>query len=619
MKKSLFVFFVLLFFLFPGTTTNVIADSYKIPSHTVNIILREDGHGDFEEKITYEFSGTFNGILYDLDLDGTGGAKDLEVFVIKGGEPVPFIRDTSKNPGTYSFKTEDNMVNFIVYEPSREEEKTFVFKYTLLDVVEKYTDTAQFNRKIIGTGWEVPLSNIKIDVVLPPGASRDEIRVFGHGPLTGESRIISGNHVQFTVPRLDPGQFAETRILFPPSLVPHSENTMDKYVLDEIMEQEKVLADEANLERKKAKTRVLIHDITAVVSNIMLILWVYILIKTYIKYDKEHKRSFKHRYYRELPGDYTPGETSILMTWDKVRPADLMATLMDLVRKKALILEEFSVQKKTILGEKMQSEYRYKKSPGDMPSLKEHETFLLDWFVDKVGDGDSFLLSDIKEYARNREKGLSFKSDYDTWRSKVKETALLNDFFDKGTKKGINRTIGIAIIYIIASFLFPLFTGYTNGVSLMFPGIFLIFYATKMKKRTPYGNEQYAKWKAFKRFLLHFGRMQHAEIPSIIIWEHYLVYAVSLGIAKKVIKQLPLVFKENDFKNPGLSYLFVMSQGQFKSFEGNFNRTVSLINSSISQASAVAQSRSSSSSGSGGGFSSGSSGGGGGRGGGGAF
>lgn len=32
--------------------------------------------------------------------------------------------------------------------------------------------------------------------------------------------------------------------------------------------------------------------------------------------------------------------------------------------------------------------------------------------------------------------------------------------------------------------------------------------------------------------------MEKHEIPSLIIWEHYLVYAVTLGVADKVIKQI---------------------------------------------------------------------------------
>lgn len=37
-----------------------------------------------------------------------------------------------------------------------------------------------------------------------------------------------------------------------------------------------------------------------------------------------------------------------------------------------------------------------------------------------------------------------------------------------------------------------------------------------------------------------FSRLDKAELPALALWDHYLVYAVSLGVAKEVIQQLPL-------------------------------------------------------------------------------
>lgn len=46
----------------------------------------------------------------------------------------------------------------------------------------------------------------------------------------------------------------------------------------------------------------------------------------------------------------------------------------------------------------------------------------------------------------------------------------------------------------------------------------------------------------FQTVLEHFSEMERHEIPSLNIWEHYLVYAVTLGVAKEVIRQLEVVF-----------------------------------------------------------------------------
>ena len=99
-----------------------------------------------------------------------------------------------------------------------------------------------------------------------------------------------------------------------------------------------------------------------------------------------------------------------------------------------------------------------------------------------------------------------------------------------------------------------------------------------------------------------FSRLREAEVPSIILWEHYLVYAISLGVAKEVIKQLPLVFRESDLNNPQLTFLYGMSYGHFSNFERTFNNTIRTVESAVTTANAIAASKNSSLSGRGGGF-----------------
>ena len=59
-------------------------------------------------------------------------------------------------------------------------------------------------------------------------------------------------------------------------------------------------------------------------------------------------------------------------------------------------------------------------------------------------------------------------------------------------------------------------------------------YLSTIIKRTKEANEEYVKWMAFKNFLQDFGNMQDYPIPALTIWEHYLVYATSFGIAELV-------------------------------------------------------------------------------------
>ena len=107
--------------------------------------------------------------------------------------------------------------------------------------------------------------------------------------------------------------------------------------------------------------------------------------------------------------------------------------------------------------------------------------------------------------------------------------------------------------------------------------------------------------------------MDKHEIPSLIIWEHYLVYAVTLGVASEVIKQLEIVFpnmQDGDY-HFGYGWYTYGNINGFHSMENSFKDISESIKDSIKSARA-AVSKTSSGSGGGGGFSSGGGGGGGG-------
>ena len=132
------------------------------------------------------------------------------------------------------------------------------------------------------------------------------------------------------------------------------------------------------------------------------------------------------------------------------------------------------------------------------------------------------------------------------------------------------------------------------------------------KRKSKKGIEHYAKWKAFKNFLNDFGSFSTKELPEVILWERYLVYATIFGLAKKVQKDMNVKIKEIDVSNMNNNtYIFI----------NNYNFS-SILNDSVNQAyngaqRAITRESTSSSGGSfgghGGGFSSGGGFGGGGR------
>lgn len=615
---------------------------YRIMDYDVQCFINPDGSADITERIKYDFVGSFNGVLRDIDYIETDGIENIEVFVESRDQNLREFTlnstdlDSNGPTGTYNLEHDDQLAHLKVFEKSSDTVKVFIYKYTLKNVVTKYNDIAEFNRKIIDSGWDDTLNDIDITITLPQGATKDDIKVFGHGPLTGESRIIDGQNVEFELGSLTPGEYVGTRVLFPTSLVPYSTNIKAEDALTKIMDEEKFLADEANAKREEArrqveeynrqreaqrKTRGLFRTIADVIGVLLIIGWFPVIIFLYVKYDKEFRSTFSAKYYRELPGEYTPAEMSVLVTMGLVNTRDITATLMDLVRKGVLILKQETYVKDGFFRDKEVEDFSLSLNREAPPvPLKRHEDFLIGWFIRTIGRNGHVFLDEISAYAKTQAGAHQFTRDYQRWCSLVKEEAEKNDFFDKTSEKGKIAAILIGmLVYFGLGIAFITLLQALTGIVMIILGIIMLIFGARLNRRSAYGNEQNAMWKAFKNFLKDFSRMDKAEMPSIIIWEHYLVYAISLGVAKEVIRQLPLVFSDADLQNTRLTYMYGYNMHSFSSFSSAFDRTISSVDHAISNAVSVANSTNSSSSGSGGGFSGGGGGGGGGRGGGGAF
>ena len=639
--------FLILSLLFSGVCTQKAqADdkNYSVRRYDVNVEVQSNGDAVVREQITYQFSGKFNGILRDIDTDQTDGMEDIRVFVEKGDKFRAFHQAKKKGRNAYEMTREDGLVKLKVYETSKDEEKTFRYEYRMRNVAEKYQDIGVYNRKVIDRNWDVPLNNITITIRIPEGASKEDLKIFAHGPLTGESRIADERTFVFHVPEVSPGTFVETLAVFPPGLIPGAGRVHDETKLPAILSNEQKLAEEANTAREEARQRQKkwekeqkelrkkragqkkIRDGLLPVFVAAILAGALSLMDFFAKYARGPRPEFQGDYCRELPGDYPPAVMSYLMNTKYIYSRDIMATLLDLVREKQI----------TIRGSKAESGHLLKRSHVDYEisrvegagteHLLAHEEFLLSWFIDRLGRNGALVLGDLKKITGKRSRALEFNKDFEKFQSMVQAEGKAQGFFSRNSWRenlnGSGRYALIATALLVAGSVaaIQLSSGWGGAVAAV-GGITLLsmLLVSVMPKKTQYGAEQAAKWSAFKRFLLHFSEMEKAEIPSIVIWEHYLVYAVSLGIAKEVIEQMPKVFSDGEIQDPGLTYMgYYGSLQNLALMSSMFDSTMDSIDNAVNTA-ATAASPDSSGSGGGGGFSGGSSGGGGGGGGGGAF
>ena len=256
-----------------------------------------------------------------------------------------------------------------------------------------------------------------------------------------------------------------------------------------------------------------------------------------------------------------------------------------------------------------------------MDNINESEKILIEFLFDKVGKGKLnnekkiFTTKDLKKYADGTKTCNTFISSYTKWKNNIMSVAMRENFYEKSFVP-----IFFGVFVLILGVLLFIF-GVNNGSDFV-PGYFIpivciifMFYTILVDKKTIKGAEHYDKWKAFKNFLNDFGAFDLKELPEIVLWEKYLVYAIIFGLAKTVQKSMNVKIKELDMTSVDYypSYFYIDLGG---SISHSINNAISTAYSR--QAANYSNSHSSSSSGGGfgGGFSGGSgfSGGGGGRG-----
>lgn len=610
--------FMSLFLLLAFMTPVALADrSLNMDQIIVDAQVLPDASMQVTERITVDFSGKWNGFYVKIP---QGDTPITNVQVSENGQPYTFNPGTEYGPpGTYLTKTEGNDILIDWSINANNQVRTFDVSYRVINAVTIHSDVAELYRKFIGEANGNKISFVQVNLTLPPGAEQfqpgEDIRIWGHGPLTGEVEFAGSGAVVWKVSNLPSYTFMEGRVVMPTSLFvgAPAEAYGTQAALGKILAEEQGWADKANKERAMARVE------TGAGAGIVLaaLAGVFMLWR---RYGRKHPTTFEGDYYRELPANYSPAELSVLWNFKVMNANDITATIMDLARRQFLFLEEDTVRVRKLLGSKEVTTFRLSFMPAPEPAalrkpeeakLRPHETELIDFLKNDIGGGKDYIyLTDIEEYAKKH--GKAFYAFWSSWTSDIISKCGAYNFFDNQGSMKLITVLGGVVLFVLG-FVLAARIGII-GWAMIVAGLILLFVPRLFKRRTVTGQEDYVRWTAFKRFLEHFSEMQRHEIPSLIIWEHYLVYAVTLGVAKEVIKQLEIVFPNMQDGDYRFGHGWMM-YGTYHSGMNALTKSFDGIGASFERSLATAQkavSKSSSGSGGGGGFSGGGGGGGGG-------
>ncbi|MBQ8042731.1 MAG: DUF2207 domain-containing protein [Clostridia bacterium] len=600
MKKIriMFIFVFMLFFI-----PTVYAGTAYVDSIDIHATINIDGSMTVTETILWDIEEDLNGLYRDVliqnasnKINNAAGIVVDEVLV--NGTKFNYSYTTLNNgdSGKYNINNIEGGKQIKIFTPSSNEYKTTTITYTLYDVVVKYNDIAELYWNFIGSGWDYGIDDVHISITLPGEAST--LKVFAHGPLYGYSTIPSTDSVVLKVENLRSGEMVDARVLFDASLV-DTTKIVDENVLESVLTKEAKLAEQANLKREQAK-KALYISIGMVMIALMIPIIVYVNIKR-----KSPKATFKGKYYRELPQDYGPAIMNKVIhgALGTTSSYDMLATLLDLVRRKYVEIEAIYKE-----GKNKPVDYNLKLIKTDLDELNVSEKH----FVQELIFVDTTEIA-LKELSKKNSKSLKAQNKaveaYNKWKEKIEQVAKEKDLLKKENAKiakdvlkcvfALFISIGVAIFGAVLNYEDILILGSMSLFLGIYELVFVILQLNDLRVRTQKGIEHKAMWKAFKNFLEDFSKLDEHDYKSIAIWEHYLVYATALGISKKVIKQLKIVFP-TEFEQDSNMFSTYMTINLLSDSD-----TFSNFTSSFSSAATTAFSAPSSSSGSGGGFSGG--------------
>ena len=505
--------------------------SLIVSQYHIDASVSANGDVRFKEEITFQANGSYNGVFYHLDYLGEEEPKDVSVaFKTSEGEVVSLAKSDTGNNSTYYSENSGKVLKFKVFLPFANTSRTVVFNYTIPHMIKNYRDTAELNRRVVGQNWEIDQKNIRIHVSLPETATKETLRAWGHGGIGGKVEIDPDyKGATFTAKRNHPGSFVETHMVFPTHITKDNPVTENSDAFQRIVDMEENLVQK-QVEEQQAKWTVVWFG--AIISLISVV-WAWL--KGYLANKKRlAKVPFVPEHLFELPQDMSPAVMSDAI-YNGVDMDDFSATVMNLVRKKVLTLTS---EEPYILELKHPT-----------TNLLPHEQLLLEILFEKIAKGNQLELADVQDYAENRPQ--KYADMMQEWFDQVEEDAEEYSAYrlEKGEK--IPKSIGAPILGLLG-ILLSVFGATKDLLSLIIAVVvsaivYIIILRLSLvgtKQRSIKGEYEYRRWEAFRKMLVDISSLDRADLPSIQIWDHLLVYAISLGVAEEVIEVLEEKFPE---------------------------------------------------------------------------
>lgn len=522
------VVFVTVFASFVGCPFKTYANvSFELPERNFNVVVNEDGSAEVRETVTWLLKDPFRFVSWQVSYPEGVTLQNFQYKVLEGPNTNPVLNYGNITNGLYVelwFSNGNNPLSV----PKDGQVVTVVFSYHLKDIVMECMDFSQLFIKYIGSDTTVKTNKLEVQVTFPKSYGKPIIynHPLGLKSETRTSTTPEGGFVFNSVFRdVPPKTYVEGRFVFPGL----------QYIGTTYKNNSLSLADIESIEQNYTKAYMGAKTMGVVYPIVLLVLFFVI----YTLFGRERKINYSAPYERDFPSEDMPEVVNAIVMRSCSKPDHngFSAAILDMVKKGYLAFKE---------GEKDVPVLKVIKPDPQRPELSDALHL-----IDNDGIIDFGKLGDV---FKDKNKASEFWNLFTLWQERTRKKAVERHYLSS-TGNFIAKLVAIVgglILPVIISFdsseiSYPLMDAQTvlffgMGISAVM-GIIVLFMKSEVFSHWSEEGLLYVrKWLALRRYLTDFTLLSKNPPQGIAIWDDYLVYGTSLGVAKKVIENIGMLY-----------------------------------------------------------------------------
>jgi uncharacterized membrane protein YgcG len=542
----------------PPIITHAVEKDYHFSEVEIDATVLPNGDLVLEETRTFDFrNGPFTYAYFNVD-DPLDHVRDFSIAEkLDDGSEVAVTPDYA----SHSIVTEGFQAQWS-YQ-AEDETRTWVFRYRVACAVDVYTDTAHLYWQFIGSGWDEPTEHALITVHLPDAPSmglfsrrqecdpddrlagalgslvleRGDVRAFGHGPLNGEVTVVDPQTIRYDVSDVPARSYVEGSILFPPEFVPAALET-NQPGLERILDQERVWADEANVLRERHETER--SWVLYLLIGVPVALALLVLLAGYRDRVPDVPKVL------EQPPEDDPVQGSLLWSAWQGHLSPQNAYRAQVLKLAGLGAIEMKADGRVT-------------DPKDLTLVRKVDAMDLQTEVDQdfmwllFGRGDDMVDEISVKHPKPRRADAS--GTYSAWWSGVRsKSSGITRRIQKGDARVESTMAAIIAIGAAGYGIWTAVWGLGGAIGWwLLPVSALSLIVALIRIHAWLGIEDRRRVKrleAFRTYLKDFSDLPNAPALAVIIWEHYLEWAVALDVADEVEKQVRALVPVESLRSP---------------------------------------------------------------------